>query len=255
MEKFKLWEEDFENNVEIEYYPPLQKANDIAVVLFPGGGYKNLVHREGAGYAQLLNTFGITAFVVNYRIFPNKFPLPLMDARRGMRFVRAKAEKFGVSKNKILAMGSSAGGHLAALLSTYVEEICEPKDELYQQEFLPNGQILCYPVISSDETIFHAGSFKYLLQDLYEEKEKYSPELLVNSTTPPWFIWHTAEDSSVSCENSYRYAAALTRAKVGCELHVFPNGHHGLGVSPHVPHVAQWTDLLKNWLREYFFDK
>jgi len=80
MEKCKLWEENVDCNVEMEYYPPLQKASDSAVVIFPGGGYRNFVCREGAGYAQLLNTFGITAFVVNYRIYPNKFPLPLMDA-------------------------------------------------------------------------------------------------------------------------------------------------------------------------------
>ena len=252
MEKFKLWQNEADNNVEIEYYAPSNKTNNVAVVIFPGGGYTHLAKHEGAGYAQLFDPLGVTAFVVNYRVSPSRFPLPLMDARRAMRFVRANAEKFGLDKNKILAMGSSAGGHLTALLCTYLEDIGEEKDELYKEEFLPNGQILCYPVISSDESISHKGSFENLLGKKYAKKEKYSPELLVDSTTPPAFIWHTGEDPWVSCENSYRYAMALTRAKVGCELHIFPKGRHGLGVSSELPHVAQWTDLLKNWISEYF---
>lgn len=252
MEKFNLWGDNSPHNIEIEYYPPLQKVNNSAVVVFPGGGYTHLAGHEGAGYAQLLNSFGVTAFVVNYRVAPNYFPLPLIDARRAMRFVRANAEKFRVDKNRILAMGSSAGGHLTALLCTYLGDIGEEKDELYEEEFLPNGQILCYPVISSDESIFHKGSFENLLGDLYKTKNEYSVELLVNSNTPPAFIWHTGEDPLVSSENSYRYAMALTKAKVECELHIFPKGRHGLGVSSELPHVAQWTDLLKNWIGEYF---
>ena len=149
-------------------------------------------------------------------------------------------------------MGSSAGGHLTALLCTYFDDIGEEQDELFKEDFLPNGQILCYPVISSDESISHKGSFKNLLGEKYAEKEKYSPELLVESTTPPAFIWHTAEDNGVPCVNSYRYATALWEQKIPCELHVFPEGAHGLGVAPQLPHVAQWTDLLKNWLKNFF---
>ena len=252
MEQFKLWGENSQNNVIIEYYPPMQKSTDVAVVVFPGGGYTGLAKHEGEGYARLLNTFGITAFVVYYRVNPNCFPLPLMDARRAMRFVRANAEKFGINKEKVLAMGSSAGGHLTALLSTYLDDIGEKNDELLNEKFLPNGQILCYPVVSSDEAISHRGSFEHLLAERYSEKEKFSPDLLVNSTTPPAFIWHTADDPLVPCVNSYRYATALWKEKISCELHVFPKGRHGLGVAPDSPHVAQWTDLLKNWLRESY---
>lgn len=252
MEKFKLWQDEADNNVEIEYYAPLNKTNKVAVVIFPGGGYTHLAKHEGTGYVQLFDSLGITAFVVNYRVSPNRFPLPLMDARRAMRFVRANAEKFGVDKNKILAMGSSAGGHLTALLCTYLGDIGEEKDELYKEEFLPNGQILCYPVISSDESISHKGSFEKLLGEKYTEKEKYSPELLVKSTAPPAFIWHTSEDRGVSLVNSYLYASALWKEKISCELHIFSQGEHGLGLATQLPHVAQWTDLLKNWIREYF---
>ncbi len=252
MKQFALWDESLGTGVTIEYYPPIQKSTDVAVVIFPGGGYRALAKHEGEGYAQLLNTFGITAFVVKYRIFPNHFPAPLLDARRAMRLVRFKAEEFGIDKNKVLAMGSSAGGHLTALLSTYCEDIGEEKDELYQESYLPNGQILCYPVISSDESISHKGSFEKLLGDLYEKRKQYSPELLVNETTPPAFIWHTAEDGGVSCINSYRYAEALAMQKIPVELHIFPHGVHGLGLAPQFPHVAQWATLLRNWIEKYY---
>ena len=255
MESFKLWERALDNEVTIDYYKPLQKSNDVAVVIFPGGGYKHLANHEGEGYAHLLNAFGITSFVVNYRVAPNYFPCPLLDARRSVRFVRLNAEKFGINKNKVLVMGSSAGGHLTALLCTYLEDIGEEYDELYSEDFLPNGQILCYPVISSDESISHQGSYESLLRELYNDKEKYSPELLVNSTTPPAFIWHTAEDTAVPCVNSYQYASALWKQNISCELHVFPEGRHGLGVAPQNSHVAQWIMLLNHWLKDFVVEK
>lgn len=251
MKCFSLWGENSNNGVTLEYYPPIQKSTDVAVVIFPGGAYQARANHEGEGYARLLNTFGITAFVVNYRVFPNHFPAPLLDARRAMRFVRFKAEEFGIDKNKVLAMGSSAGGHLTALLSTYCEDLAEEKDDLIQEEYLPNGQILCYPVISSEESISHKRSFENLLGDLYEKRAEYSPDLLVNQTTPPAFIWHTAEDDCVPCINSYRYAEALTKQKILVELHIFPQGGHGLGLAPNFPYVAQWTTLLRNWIKKY----
>ena len=248
MESFKLWDDSLNIEVTIDYYKPIQKSSKTAVVVFPGGGYRDLAEHEGAAYACLLNSFGITAFVVNYRVAPHRFPAPLLDARRAMRFVRFYAEKFEIDKNKVFAMGSSAGGHLVALLSTYCGDIREEKDVLSDEDFLPNGQILCYPVISSDEKIFHEGSYRNLLGDLYENKEDYSPELLVSASTPPAFIWHTSQDGAVPCINSYRYAEALWKMNIPCELHVFPVGGHGWGVAPHSPFVNQWTQLLRSWI-------
>lgn len=248
MDIFKLWDDSLDVDVTIEYYKPIKTASDKAVVVFPGGGYNHLARHEGEGYAHLLNTFGITAFVVNYRVAPNHFPVQLLDARRAMRFVRSKASEFRIDKNKIFAMGSSAGGHLVALLSTYCKDIGEPNDALLKEEFLPNGQILCYSVISSDEKIFHAGSYRNLLGELYGKKEEYSPDLLVNENTPTAFIWHTSNDCVVPCVNSYRYAESLWKKGIECELHVFPDGPHGLGVAPQNPHVSQWWQLLKNWI-------
>jgi dipeptidyl aminopeptidase/acylaminoacyl peptidase len=122
-------------------------------------------------------------------------------------------------------------------------------DELDKVDCIPNAQILCYPVISSDESISHSGSYKNLLGERYFEREKFSPELLVTENTPKAFIWHTANDQAVCVENSHRYAIALSRKGVPCELHVFPFGRHGLALCLDDNHVAQWKGLLVNWLK------
>ena len=117
MVEYTLWEK--EGATKIVWHEPEEKRTDAAVIIFPGGGYAMLCDYEGKDYAEYLNTLGITAFVVYYSIAPKKFPLPLLDARRAVRFVRANAEKFGVAADKIAVMGSSAGGHLAATVATY----------------------------------------------------------------------------------------------------------------------------------------
>jgi acetyl esterase/lipase len=174
-----------------------------------------------------------------------------LDARRAVRLVRANAEKFGVAADKIAVMGSSAGGHLSALASTYTAPIDgEGVDEIDAYDFLPNAQILCYPVISSDESIFHGGSYQNLLGDRYEEKANFDPELLATENTPPAFVWHTAEDALVPVANSCRYVARLAQLGVYSELHVFPFGAHGraLALPLEEQHTAQWKGLLVRWL-------
>lgn len=235
-------------------YIPQEKKCDAAVVIFPGGGYGGRAAHEGQGYAEFLNKFGITAFVVNYRVKPHTFPLELLDARRAVRFVRAKAAEYGIDKNKIAVMGSSAGGHLAALVSTYTKPInFEGLDEIDNENFLPNAQILCYPVIShpAGDGVAHAGSYLNLLGDNYAAMAKeVDPALNVTEATPKAFIWHTANDPGVNVINSYNFATALRRNCVSCEMHIFPNGMHGLGLAPNNPHVAQWANLLINWFKE-----
>ena len=114
-QRLKLWKN---SDVEMAYFRALNRASDAAVVILPGGGYGSRAPHEGEAYAQLFNTFGMDAFVVDYRVSPNIFPLPLLDARRAMRLIRSNAEEYGIAKNKILIMGSSAGGHLAAQASS-----------------------------------------------------------------------------------------------------------------------------------------
>ena len=250
---FLLWENSLNHKTEIHFYKPENKKSDAAIVIFAGGAYGFRAAHESIGYAEFLSENGYSAFVVDYRVEPDYCPLPLLDARRAVRFVRANAEKFGVDKNKVLAMGSSAGGHLTALLSTYTKKIDGGGvDIIDEEDFLPNGQILCYPVISSDESIAHIDSYRHLLGAEYNKKEAFSPELLVNETTPPTYIWHTAEDDGVNVINSYRYAESLRKFSIPCEMHIFPHGPHGLGLARNVPHVTRWKEWLLEWLKAYY---
>ena len=268
MEKqvFNLWENTpgkCEEVPTITYYKPQNKCLDTAVVIFPGGGYSGRAPHEGEGYALFLAQNGISAFVVDYRVKPHTFPLPLLDARRGVRYVRYYADKFGIDKNKVYVMGSSAGGHLASFTSTYFEPIdFEGADDIDNEDFIPNGQILCYPVISLyDWQISNIGSGDNLLGESYELKndrqrlvrKQFSPNLLVSEKTPPAFIWHTFEDRGVDVRNSLEYASQLREHSIPTEIHIFPHGPHGLGLTNKSDkldnHVAQWGELLINWLK------
>lgn len=256
MEQFNLWENTpglCEETPIVKVFVPENKKSDAAVVIFPGGGYYKRALHEGDGYAEFLSSHGITAFVVEYRVYPHTFPLPLLDARRGVRFARANAEKYGIDKNKIAVMGSSAGGHLAAMTSTYTKPIdFENLDKIDKEDFLPNAQILCYPVIVQPDSdgVAHKGSYKNLLggRNLGMETAL-NPVKNVTKTTPPAFIWHTAADGGVNVINSYAFATELRKKNVPCEMHIFPEGRHGLGLAESVPHTAQWSALLINWFK------
>lgn len=259
IEKKELWKEKVgmcEKIPTITAILPDNKKSDMAILAFPGGGYGGLTDYEGGAYARFLAEKGFTAFFVDYRVAPHRFPLPLLDARRAIRTVRYNADKYGIDKNKIAVMGSSAGGHLAALCSTYFEPIeFEGVDEIDKEDFIPNYQILCYPVISLAEKEFaHFGSGQNLLgEKLSQMGKELSPELIVSEKTPPAFIWHTLTDNIVNVKNSLVYAEKLKEVGVGAELHIFPDGEHGLGLSKGEDkiskHNSQWADLLINWLR------
>ena len=259
MEKqiIKLWEQDVPGYIGGEipmltYYPTENKLGKGTVVICPGGGYCKRAPHEGEGYAKYLNSIGLDAFVVDYRVHPNHFPYPLLDARRAVRYVRENAEKYGIDPNKIAIMGSSAGGHLAALTSTYRGVIDgEGVDALDSVDATPNAQILCYPVIDFNG---HNGSFIHLLGDKLEEmRDSVTPSLIADKDTPPAYIWHTAEDTCVNILNTYDYVKALKKLSVPVELHVYPFGAHGLGLANEggrtVPHVQSWAPLMQEWLK------
>ncbi len=249
------WDETFIENDEtaprkptITSYPSNSKC---AVVIFPGGGYTMRAAHEGEGYAKWLQSIGITSFVVDYRVAPYKHPAQISDAMRAIRYVRHNADKYGIDKNKIAVMGSSAGGHLAGSVSVhYDKKMYEPTDEIDEESCRPDAAILCYPVIDMFE-YRHDGSRQNLIGEraLYSDKELMSLYNHVNANTPPTFIWHTSSDQTVPVENSLLYAQSLSKEQVPFELHIYPIGHHGLGCAEEVPHVAQWLKSLDNWLK------
>ena len=120
-----LWDKTAspEMNTELDCYLPDTRTHRCAIVIFPGGGYWGRAEHEGQGYAAFLNAHGIAAFVCQYHVYPHQFPVQLLDARRAIRYVRNYAAQFGIDKDQVYVMGSSAGGHLAALVSTYYEPI------------------------------------------------------------------------------------------------------------------------------------
>jgi acetyl esterase/lipase len=254
--EIKLWETRIPYYIGAEepslaYYAAEEKRGRAAVIICPGGGYAGRADYEGKDYAEYLNCIGLDAFVLNYRVGKNKYPAALSDIRRAVRYVRYHADRFGIEKGKIIVVGSSAGGHLAAQASCFHGTLAEEvMDEIDQEDYAPNGQILCYPVMDVQG---HRGSFENLAGDRFEELWQ-SLEIpgMANEKTPPAFIWHTADDACVDVGGSYRYAARLHELNVPVEMHVFPFGEHGLGLATREnkqnPHITIWAELMKRWL-------
>ena len=250
--KFTLWPEGFCDEVTVTEVLPKNKTSNCAIIVFRGGAYAALCGYEGKDYACFFAENGIVSFSVDYRVKTHKYPEQLSDARRAVQYVRANAERYGIDKDKIAVIGSSAGGHLAALLSTSSDNLAsEINDAVSVENYMPNAQILCYPVICNPEfkEISHSVSYKNLLGDNFDDLSRsVDPCILIRDDTPPAFIWHTAADNGVNVINSIRYAEHLRVNGVSVEMHIFPDGRHGLALANDFPHVAQWKALLLNWL-------
>ncbi len=240
----------------LEYYPAENRKTDATVVILPGGGYSTRAQHEGKGYAEFLNSLGMDAFVCQYRVAPHRHPLPLLDARRAVQMVRHLSKELGLAADKVGIMGSSAGGHLAALTCTCQEtypDVLQKTDDIDKIDALPNFQILCYPVIALND-FGHIGSGDMLLgnKDVYSPaRYALSAHNIVHDKTPKAFIWHTIEDQTVPVQNSLSYVSALHAKNIEAELHIFPKGAHGAGLAAHIPHTGQWSKLLENWFRFY----
>ncbi len=226
-----------------------------AVIVFPGGGYQGRAEHEGTPIAKWLNTIGISAFVVSYRVAPYKHPVPLLDAQRAIRYVRYHAKQWNIHGHKIGILGFSAGGHLVSTAGTHYDP-GDPKalDLIERESCRPDAIILCYPVISFMEH-YHRGSMLNLLGENPDEllRISLSNEKCVTAETPPAFIWHTADDAAVPVENSLSFAMALSQHKVPYDLHVYESGPHGLGLAEEDEHVRTWTQICGLWLKRQGF--
>lgn len=244
----------------IEHYIPDNRKTDAAVVLVPGSGYvcnPSIPKQEGENVALYLAEKGINVFVVIYRVGSDGcYPAPILDGRRAMRWVRYNANKFGIDKNKLITLGYSAGGHLcASLVSFHGALVGEGVDEIDNESYIPDYQALCYPVISFDteNKYTHAGSVRHLLGDEYKDL---IPEMCFERSAqapiPPTFIFHNFDDKSVGVENSLLYACRLRQLGASVEMHVYPDGGHGVGYGrdtlPENEHNKDWLYRFTDWL-------
>jgi acetyl esterase/lipase len=233
------------------FLPPNGKATGAAIIVCPGGGYSHLSDREGPPVAEWLNTLGITAFVLKYRIGPRyHHPAPLQDAARAIRMVRAGAAQWAIDPARIGILGFSAGGHLASTAGTHFDAgVTGAADPIERVSSRPDLMVLVYPVITMRE-LTHSGSRKMLLGDAP------SPELVallsndeqVTKETPPTFLVHTMNDTAVPVENSIRFVSALRKAGVPFEFHLYERGPHGFALADKDPILATWTRRCADWL-------
>ena len=236
------------------FLPRTTAPNTPAIIVCPGGSYQRLAsNHEGRQVANFLNSMGVAAFVLRYRLGPKyHHPIELGDAQRAIRLVRSRAAEWHLDPARIGIMGFSAGGHLAMSASTHFDAgtpgAADPIDRATSR---PDIAILGYPVISMTEPWTHAGSRTALLGTNPDPQlaASLSGEKAVTKETPPTFIFQTNEDTTVPAENAVHYFLALRNASVPAEMHVFERGPHGVGLANGDPALSEWSKLLTNWLR------
>ena len=268
-EEIKIQIEGSAEDSRLETYildTPLDKNLKIEkrpmVLICPGGAYEKTSFREGEPLAVHFLNQGYHAAVLRYSVAPHRFPTQVLELGKAVRMIREHADEWKVDKELIFIHGASAGGHLAASYGVF-----------WNQEFMTSGLqttagalkvkglLLSYPVITSDPKYAHKGSFKNLLGDRFaEDRVRMSLEYQVTEAMPPCFIWHTAKDATVPVENSLLMAMALQKAKVPVELHIFPEGEHGLSRADSLvervdgsgiqKECSQWLNLADSWIRK-----
>ena len=241
------------------YLPTKQSATGEAVLIFPGGVYGILAYDwEGTDFAKWLNAHGIAGIVVKYRLpistsLTDPKEVPLLDAQRAIRLVRQNAEDWNINPSKVGIMGFSAGGHLAATLSTsFAHELLLEKDAIDTLPARPDFSILVYPVISFRDAAAHSGSRKNLLGDQASSElvDRFSNELQVTTDTPPTFLVHAQDDKGVPLQNSLLYFQALHANGVNAALHIYPTGGHGFAFGIGKGAVSGWREVLLAWMKE-----
>lgn len=249
MQYEKIYLSDDQAAPYLEFYSENKNERKAAVLIFPGGGYRARADHEGEPIAIEFLKAGFNAFVCHYRVSPHRYPLPFHDAISAIQFIKSSSEKFSIFANKIAVCGFSAGAHLAASLGFFNGDENAGIAHKTCLASRPNAMILCYPVISFN-AFCHEGSVIHLLGDnpTPKQREIFSWQNAVQKSSPPCFLWHTANDKGVPVQNSLMLADALSKNSVPFELHIFPEGSHGLGLAKDNLRISQWFNLAVTWL-------
>lgn len=235
----------------IAFFPNREAQTSAAVIICPGGGYKHLaIHKEGYQVAKWLNTIGVNAFVLKYRL-PNSPDIeaphlaPLQDAQRAVKLIRSRAREWNLDSQKIGVLGFSAGGHLAATAGTLFErDWSKISDTLAAVNARPNFMILIYPVIAyvKSSLLGENPSAEWL--------ELFATDRQVSAATPPAFIAIADDDKIAAPEQCVAFYQALRRHQISAELHIFRSGGHGFGLGKKNVAHGNWPALCELWLRE-----
>jgi acetyl esterase/lipase len=234
-----------------------------AVLILPGSGYVQCSPREAEDLALGFNAGGYHSFVLWYSCAPRRHPIPLLDCARAFTVIRSRVGEWKLDASRLGMMGFSAGGHLALSETIFYQENFATCPGIKPELGRADALMLCYPVISSGE-FAHRGSFNALLGEKPDPAlvESLSLEKHISADVPPVFLWHTYTDELVPVENSLLLAGALRRAGIPLEMHIFPEGRHGLSLA--IPetsdgdneninlHAAQWFKLCLNWVKLQF---
>jgi acetyl esterase/lipase len=240
------------------FEPQQGTANGSAVVVLPGGAYSGLAgNLEGRQVADWFTVRGFRAFVLSYRLSSHGYllPVPLLDARRAIQTVRGRARDYSIDPNRIVVIGFSAGGHLAALAATqFVPGNPDAEDPIERASSRPDYLVLGYPwigAISADTSHLSYCKLFNVMDRCEALRTAYSPDLFVTKDTPPTFWYHTFDDQTVPVEQGLRFYEALVKAGVPAEAHIFATGPHGTGLGKGDAALDQWPGLLENWLRAH----
>ena len=273
VEKFKIAVEGSGENAKLQTYiidssEQIKYNKRPLVLICPGGGYGFVSDREAEVMALQFTAMGYHAAVLTYSTYPVRYPTQILETAQAWKLIRDNSERWNVLPDKTVILGCSAGGHLAASYSLFCgEDFVTQSVGMTSDELRPAGMILCYPVITSGE-FSHRDSFATLLGADYnnllgtEILEKVSLEKQVTENAPPAFIWHTYTDNVVPVENSLLFASALRKHNVNCEMHIFPDGGHGLGLASELSQDSNgwgvqeeckvWIRLAEVWMKNKF---
>lgn len=239
------------------YYPATAPGVHSAVIVLPGGGYVHeVMEKEGAAEAKWLAARGVAAFVLQYRLAPEyRYPAPMLDGARAVRYVRSHAAEFGVDSSRIGVWGFSAGGHLAGYLATApIESDKKDTDPVERVNAHPDFAVFSYARLSMDASIPRSTNLEALIG------QNPRPEMIdtiwiarhVTKETSPSFIYSTTDDQTVNAMNATAYYDACKRAGIPVELHIFEQGAHGTGMGQNLKGMTEleiWPVLLEHWMQ------